>query len=112
MERTNFPNCLGEIDEKRILICKTNGYKTLFFNYKSFFSVVLLTIIEADYCFITIDVDTYEASKDSNIFKQPNIYKKLQTNSLNIPNGCKLPKGEENGKSMLYLFVVDEPFAI
>ena len=50
--RTNFPNCLGAVDGKHM--CKPVDNGSLFFNYKNFFSTVLMALVVTDYCFISI----------------------------------------------------------
>jgi len=46
-----------------------------FFNYKNFFSTVLMTVADADYCFISVEVGAYGSSSDSNVFKNSDIWK-------------------------------------
>ena len=40
---------------------KTDNSGSLFFSYKSFLSTVLMALVDADYCFISIDVGAYGA---------------------------------------------------
>ena len=40
---------------------KTDNSGSLFFSYKNFLSTVLMASVEADYCFISIDVGAYGA---------------------------------------------------
>ena len=110
-ERTNFPHCIGAIDGKHIRIRKPDKSGSQFFNYKSYFSIVLMALVDSDYNFISIDVGAYGASSDSNVFKQTNIYQKLQQNQLNIPQPSPLPN-DENGKNIPYFIVGDEAFAL
>ena len=84
-ERTNFPNYLGAVDGKHIRLCKSDDSSSLFFNYKNFFSVVLMALVDEDYYFMSTDVRAYGASSDCNIFKNSNLCKKLEGNHLNIP---------------------------
>ncbi|GFG31975.1 hypothetical protein Cfor_10194, partial [Coptotermes formosanus] len=81
-ERTNFPNCLGAADGKHITICKPHDSGSLFFNYNNFFSTVLMALVDADCCFINIDVGAHGASGDCNIFKNTNFCKKIRRKSL------------------------------
>ncbi|XP_025201650.1 uncharacterized protein LOC112599113 [Melanaphis sacchari] len=46
--KTNFPNCLGAIDGKHIRCKNPSNSGSLFFNYKKFFSVVLMAIADTN----------------------------------------------------------------
>jgi hypothetical protein len=85
-ERTNFPNCLGAVDGKHIRMSKADDSGSLFFNYKNFFSTVLIALVGADCCFISmlhyssnvhvITVGAYGAPSDCNIYKNSNFCRK------------------------------------
>lgn len=67
-ERTNFPNCLGALDRKHIIIQKPDFSGSLFFNYKKFNSIVLFVVADANYLFNYIEVSSYGRESDSTIF--------------------------------------------
>lgn len=67
--RENFPHCVGSIDGKHIRIIKPWGSGSEFFNYKKFFSIVLVAVADSDYCFRYIDVGGFGHKGDSNLFK-------------------------------------------
>jgi hypothetical protein len=53
----HFPNCLGAINVRlHVQIRKPKNSGSLFYNYKNFFLIVLLAIIDANYKLIYIDV--------------------------------------------------------
>ncbi|XP_031353290.1 protein ANTAGONIST OF LIKE HETEROCHROMATIN PROTEIN 1-like [Photinus pyralis] len=52
----NFPNCLGAIDGKHIVIECPKNTESEFYNYKGTFSVVLLAVVDANYPFIFVDI--------------------------------------------------------
>ena len=72
-QRTQFPICIGAEDGKHIRIKMPTGSGSLFYNYKRFFSIVLLASVDANYCFIAIDVGAVGKASDSNIFKNSDI---------------------------------------
>lgn len=109
--RTNFPHCIGAVDGKHIRILRPDNSGSRSFNYKGFFSTVLMAVVDADYCFISIDVGAYGASSDSNIFKQTHFYKRLQNNLLHVPRPEVLP-GDKNGRPIPFVLVGDEAFAL
>ena len=79
--------------------------------YKSFCSTVLMAVADADYCFIAVEVGAYGSSSDSNVFKNSNFEKLLESNKLNIPDPRVLPSDAE-GLSMPFVLVGDEAFAL
>nr|XP_022900835.1 protein ALP1-like isoform X1 [Onthophagus taurus] len=83
--RWNFPFCYGAIDGKHIQILAPGNSGTIYFNYKKVFSIVLMAIVDYDYCFRYIDVGACGMSSDGGVFKNCSIYNKLENNLL--PNG-------------------------
>lgn len=78
-QRTQYPNCLGAIDGKHVRIIKPKSSGSLFYNYKNYFSVVLLAIADADYEFICIDVGSFGKDADSTIFERTDFFRKLES---------------------------------
>jgi len=108
--KTNSPNCLGAVDGKHIRIQNLKSTGSLFFNYKKYFSIILIAVVDANLSFIYIDVGSYGKESDSNIFKKNSFGKKLYSNALNIPDPIPLPSSQSPPQP--YVFVGDEAFAI
>jgi hypothetical protein len=72
----NFPNCIGAVDGKHIRVIKPTDTGSLYYNYKHYFSIVLIGVCDANYSFVAIDVGAYGKSSDSSIFKESLFYKK------------------------------------
>ena len=81
------------------------GSGSLFYNCRHFFSILLLALVDANYCFIAVDVGVVGKSSDSNVFKNKNIGRKLELNQLGIPGSRPLPN-DENGKCVPFMIVV------
>jgi len=66
--RTQFPNSIGAVDGKHVRIKMPTGSGSLFYNYRHFFSILLLALVAANYCLITVDAGAFGKSSDSNVF--------------------------------------------
>ncbi|KAL4104426.1 hypothetical protein QTP88_019727 [Uroleucon formosanum] len=108
-QRANFPHCLGAIDGKHIRIIKPSGIGSQHFNYKHYFSIVLLAIVDSNYKFVYVDIGTFGKDSDSTIFKNSTFWNLLQKNELNIPESCPILNTNINAD---YVFIADEAFSL
>lgn len=69
-----------------------------------------MALADANYCFIAVDVAAVEKPSDSNIFKHPNVGRKLECSQLGIPSSMLLPS--DDGNCMPFVIVGDEAFAL
>ena len=108
-----FPNCLGAIDGKHVNLRAPPKSSTLFHNYKGFFSIVLMALVDADYKFIYIDVGDYGSNSDTAIFRSCNFGKAFMYGQLDVPPPKpldNLPPGQ--GEDLPCCFVGDEAFPL
>lgn len=80
--RWNFPNCLGAIDGKHILIQAPPHCGTEFINYKGHNSIVLMAIADYNYCFTYIDVGCNGIVSDGGVFQNCSIDTALEKGIL------------------------------
>ena len=78
-----------------------------YFNYKGFHSTVLLAVCDANYKFIYVNIGSYGRDNDASIFSQSQLYKAINTNTLNIP-----PPEPLQGVDIPYFLVGDDIFAL
>lgn len=83
-EQWQFPNCIGCIDGKHVVIQAPNKGGSVF-NYKGTFSIILLGLVDSNYKFIAVNIDAYGSNSDGGVFKNSVLRKRLENNSLNIP---------------------------
>lgn len=105
--RWNFPNCLDAIDGKHIAIKKPPNSGSFYYNYKKFFSIVLMAVVDATYEFLMIDVGTNGRVSDGGVLSNTRFGKALFEDELNLPKPSLLPSGD---KEMYFVFVADEVF--
>ena len=84
--RWNFPNCIGALDGKHIMIQAQSKSGSCFFNYKGTFSIVLMASVDPDYCFSFVDIGNYGSNADGSIFKHSNFGQTFINGQLNIPD--------------------------
>ena len=108
-ERWNFSNCIGAMDGKHIAIRPPPNTGSYYFNYKGFFSIVLLAVVDADYQFTYIDVGCNGRISDGGVFKNCSLNRALEENTLNIPSNCQLPGTDV---CVPYALVADDAFPL
>ena len=82
-KRWNFPNCIGAIGGRHVMIqCPFNS-GSLF--YKSYFSIVLLAVASADYRFVMVAVGAYGSCNDSGVLNHTTFFKQLWNKNLDVP---------------------------
>lgn len=110
MDIWNFPHTLGAIDGKHIAMKSPLNSGSLYYNYKGFFSIVLLAVCNARYSFTLVDIGNYGSMNDSGIFNNSNFGKTLLGETMNLPRAQPLEGFTDF--SMPYYFIGDEAFAL
>lgn len=109
-KRANFFHCIGAVDGKHIRIIKPEFSGSLYYNYKSYFSVVLMAVADSNYRFIYVDVGAYGSACDSSIFKESTLWKSIQEKRLELPPAKPLPGSE--APDVPYFLIGDEAFGL
>lgn len=109
LSKWNYPNCVGAIDGKHIRIKAPKTSGSQYYNYKEYYSIVLLAVVDAECKFIAIDVGSYGREGDAGIYLKSNIGKNIKSNTFNMPAPQSLPG---TSTVLLHVIVGDEAFAL
>ena len=105
----NFANCIRALDGKHIQIQAPPKSASLFYNYKGYFSLVLMALVDADYKFTYVDIGDYGSNADGSVFKRSEFGQAFMNDELNIPGPKQLPNFPEGGV-LPHVIVADEAF--
>lgn len=105
----NYPNCCASIDGKHIRMVCPNNTGSLHFNYKGFFSIVLLALVDPDYKFLAIDVGGYGKEGDAGLFSKSNMGKWISDNSFPFPPPKEIV---QSGIALPFVILGDEAFKL
>ena len=107
--RWNFHHCCGAIDGKHIQIRKSNKTGSEYFNYKGYFSIILLAIVDADYRFLWCCTGAAGSASDAGVFNGSRIKVALEEDTLGLPEPDPLPGDDRDTP---YFLVGDDAFAL
>ena len=106
----HLPHCIGAIDGKHIAMQCPKNSGSLYFNYKGWFSIVLMAVCDASYNFTLVDIGQYGSTNDSSVLNNSEMGKAFEDGSMSLPQpehlpGCRLPQ-------LPFYLVGDEIFAL
>ena len=107
----NFPLCLGATDGKHVLIRAPARSRSNFFNYKNFFSTVLLAVCNANYEFTSVDSGEVGWQSDGDVYSNSKLGQIIDQNILKFPAPAAIDNYNTT-KKFPYVFVADEAFAL
>uniref|UniRef100_A0A8C6LXM2 DDE Tnp4 domain-containing protein n=1 Tax=Nothobranchius furzeri TaxID=105023 RepID=A0A8C6LXM2_NOTFU len=110
-ERWNFPNCIGALDGKHVVLQAPPSSGSKYYNYKGSHSIVLLAVVDAHYMFRVIDAGGYGRNSDGGILSESPLGKHLKAGTLSIPEDTTL-QGSEHLGPMPHVLVADEAFSL
>ncbi|XP_041464135.1 putative nuclease HARBI1 [Lytechinus variegatus] len=108
-DRWNFPHCCGAIDGKHVTIKKPPKSGSLYYNYKGFFSIVMLAVVNSDYKFIWADVGSPGSYSDAGIFNRSRLEPGLREGTIGLPQPDPLPNDDQDTP---YYMVGDDAFPL
>ena len=107
----NLPHAIGALDGKHVRIRNPYFSGSVYYNYKKFFSMVLLALVDHQYNFMFIDVGAVGAESDTGILAQSRLADLFINTQANLPPGEPLP-GDSEGENVEYFMVGDDAFGL
>ncbi|XP_066979343.1 uncharacterized protein [Macrobrachium rosenbergii] len=92
----NFPHTLGAIDGKHTRIQDPAFGGTHYFDYMKFYSVILLSVADAEYKFRYVDVGDIRSEPDGGVFAKTQLGKMLDKHEANLPAPERLANETED----------------
>jgi len=105
----NYPFCVGALDGKHIAIKKPDNSGSEYFNYKGYFSIVLLALASYDYKLIFVDVGASGRHGDAGLFESSSLKAKMDEKSIGFPEPDVL---WNNGLKCHYHVIGDDAFPL
>ena len=109
LKRWNFPHTCGALDGKHIACKCPPKSGSQYFNYKGFYSVVLMDLVDADYKFIWADIGGKGSASDAQIYNNSEIKEFAEDGTIGFPAPDALPNDYQN---VPYFFIGDDAFAL
>ena len=107
--RWQLPHCLGAIDGKHVAIKCPSESGSVYHNYKGFFSIILLAVVDADYKFIWADVGANGATSDCAVFNRSTMRAAIEAETIGFPPQEPLPHDDEDTP---FFIVGDDAFPL
>lgn len=107
----NFPNCIGAIDGKLVRLQRPVRAGGSYFNYKRYFSVNMMAVVDSDGRFLYVTVGAQGSANDAAVYNASSFAELVADNSnpLNIPPTANLP---DTNTATPMVFVADEAYPL
>ena len=110
-EKWNFPHAIGAIDGKHVRIKNPALAGSMYFNYKKFYSMVLLALVDANYNFMYADIGACGSESDGGVFAHTRLKYLFEHMGANLPPPEAL-SADPAGRPVGYFMLGDEAFGL
>ena len=107
--RWNVLHALGALDGKHVALKKPKNSGALYHNYKGFFSIVMLALVDGQYKFRWVDAGTAGSCSDAQIFNACQLKRRIEDGRIGFPDPAPITQG---GRDVPYFIPADDAFAL
>lgn len=107
--RWNIPNCIGSWDGKHIALQSPMNSGTEYYNYKGFFSIVLMVASDCNYNVIWANVGSQGRISDGGVFDNMKFKYLMTSGQLKLPDSRPL-RGKSTPIRMYSLQMIRFPY--
>ena len=108
-DRWQFPHTIGSLDGKHIRIKAPPKSGSRSYNYKGYFSFVLLGLVDSAYKFLYVNIGQPGSNSDGGIFNTSSLGLDITNNTAGLPNKEPLPN---DNLDLSYHIIADDAFAL
>ena len=102
-------HALGALDGKHVALKKPKNSGALYHNYKGFFSIVMLALVDGQYKFRWVDAGTEGSCSDGQIFNASQLKRRIEDGRIGFPDPAPIIQG---GPDVPYFILADDAFAL
>ncbi|OXA55232.1 protein ALP1-like [Folsomia candida] len=103
----NYPNACGAMDGKHVRIRAPAFSGSNNYNYKNFYSIVLLAIVGPDYQFTAVDIGSSGSQSDGGVFARSPLGASFESGTLGLP-----PPKAVGEKLLPHVILSDDAFSL
>ena len=100
---------MGTLDGKHVALKKPKNTGALYHNYKGFFSIVMLALVDGQYKFRWVDAGTAGSCSDAQIFNASQLKRRIEDGRIGFPDPAPITQG---GRDVPYFILADDAFAL
>uniref|UniRef100_UPI00358EEE5F putative nuclease HARBI1 n=1 Tax=Myxine glutinosa TaxID=7769 RepID=UPI00358EEE5F len=105
----NIPHVLGALDGKHVALRCAPNSGSVYHNYKGFFSIVLMALVDADYKFLWVDVGGMGHMSDAQILNASELKECIENETIGFPDPLAMRNDDEE---IPFFILGDDAFAL
>jgi hypothetical protein len=110
--RWNVPHAVGALDGKHVRIKNPPKGGSQYYNYKGYFSMVLMALVDANYKFLWVEIGNPGSNSDAQIFNASALRVAIVDGSLNLPPASPIDDATDQSVEVPFFILGDDAFAL